>query len=93
MWFRNLHLYRVHAVAGIDGGCIAERVEAQAARPLGGSESRRIGWTPPAGRASSRQQLYHHLQGQYLLTALRRDNVDRLLEWLGGEAGQAQEAS
>ncbi|MDT8895445.1 recombination-associated protein RdgC [Halomonas sp. I1] len=75
MWFKNLHLYRVHAVAGIDGGCIADRVEAKESRPLGGSEARRIGWCPPGGRASTRRQLYHHLQGQYLLSALRQERI------------------
>ncbi|MDR5867261.1 recombination-associated protein RdgC [Halomonas koreensis] len=75
MWFKHLHLYRLHDVAHIDGGCIAEHVEAQESRPLGGSESRRLGWAPPAGRASSRRQLYHHLQGHYLLTALRQERI------------------
>ncbi|MDR5858181.1 recombination-associated protein RdgC [Halomonas eurihalina] len=75
MWFKNLQLYRVHAVAGIDGGCIDDRVEAKESRPLGGSEARRIGWCPPAGRASIRRQLYHHLQGQYLLSALRQERI------------------
>lgn len=91
MWFRNLHLYRLHDAPQLDAAALEQVLGEQAFRPLGGSEARRLGWSAPAGRAGT--QLLHELQGHRLLTAQRRDNVDRLLEWLGGEAGQAQEAS
>lgn len=74
MWFKHLHLYRLHDVAEILG---LERLEKalseNAYRPLGGSEARRCGWVPPAGRNGS--QLCHELQGHRLLTMLRQERI------------------
>ncbi len=71
MWFRNLHLYRLHNAEVIAPGVLEQILGEQTHRPLGGSEPRRIGWCPPAGRAGT--QLLHELQGQRLMTALRQE--------------------
>jgi recombination associated protein RdgC len=39
----------------------------------GGSEARRLGWCPPAGRAGT--ALLHELQGQRLMTVLRQERL------------------
>ncbi|SHK52617.1 recombination associated protein RdgC [Halomonas caseinilytica] len=71
MWFKNLHLYRLHDAPGLDDAYLEGLLTAQAYRPLGGSEARRIGWTAPAGRGS--EVLCHELQGHRLLTAVRQE--------------------
>ncbi|CBV42607.1 recombination-associated protein RdgC [Halomonas elongata] len=73
MWFKHLHLYRLHGAPELDPTDLESALEAQAFRPLGGSEARRLGWTMPAGRAGT--QRLHELQGQRLLTALRQERL------------------
>ncbi|MBW5802232.1 recombination-associated protein RdgC [Halomonas elongata] len=74
MWFKNLHLYRLHDVAAEFAlGAFEESLACQAFRPLGGSEARRLGWTAPAGRAGT--YLCHELQGNRLITALRQERI------------------
>ncbi|MDR5867971.1 recombination-associated protein RdgC [Halomonas koreensis] len=73
MWFKHLHLYRLHDAPEIDAARLEEALGEQAYRPLGGSEARRLGWCPPAGRAGT--QLLHELQGQRLITALRQERL------------------
>ncbi|WP_027966667.1 recombination-associated protein RdgC [Halomonas halocynthiae] len=73
MWFKHLHLYRLHGAPQLDTAAFEEALNAQAFRPLGGSEPRRLGWCPPAGRAG--HQLLHELQGQRLMTALRQERL------------------
>ncbi|MDR5858781.1 recombination-associated protein RdgC [Halomonas eurihalina] len=73
MWFKHLHLYRLHGAPELDPSELETALEAQAFRPLGGSEARRLGWCAPAGRAST--QRLHELQGQRLLTALRQERL------------------
>ncbi|MBB3142782.1 recombination-associated protein RdgC [Halomonas organivorans] len=73
MWFRNLHLYRLHDVPDADAVVLEFFLSHQAYRPLGGSEARRLGWTAPAGRAST--LLCHELQGHRLITAQRQERI------------------
>ncbi|XKE47163.1 recombination-associated protein RdgC [Halomonas organivorans] len=73
MWFKHLHLYRLHGAPELDTARLEEALGEQAFRPLGGSEPRRLGWCAPAGRAGT--QLLHELQGQRLITALRQERI------------------
>ncbi|GEK74116.1 MULTISPECIES: recombination-associated protein RdgC [Halomonas] len=73
MWFKHLHLYRLHDAPELDAARLEEALGEQAFRPLGGSEARRLGWCAPAGRAGT--QLLHELQGQRLITALRQERL------------------
>ncbi len=73
MWFKHLHLYRLHDAPELDAAQLEEALAEQAFRPLGGSEARRLGWCAPAGRAGT--QLLHELQGQRLITALRQERL------------------
>ena len=73
MWFKHLHLYRLHDAPELDATSLETALDEQAFRPLGGSEARRLGWCTPAGRAGT--QLLHELQGQRLMTALRQERI------------------
>lgn len=73
MWFKHLHLYRLHGAPQLDAAALENALDEQAFRPLGGSEPRRLGWCAPAGRAG--QQLLHELQGQRLISALRQERL------------------
>ncbi|MBA2778943.1 recombination-associated protein RdgC [Billgrantia kenyensis] len=73
MWFKHLHLYRLHEAATIPAADLEEALAGQAARPPGSQEARRVGWCPPAGRAGT--ALLHELQGQRLLTMLRHERL------------------
>ncbi|GAA0567728.1 recombination-associated protein RdgC [Halomonas salifodinae] len=73
MWFRNLYLYRLHVQAEIDAAALEEALAQQTTRPLRGSEARRTGWAPPAGRRHER--LLHELQGHRLITAWRQERI------------------
>ncbi len=73
MWFKHLHLYRLHDAPELDAASLETALNEQAFRPLGGSEARRLGWSAPAGRAGT--QLLHELQGQRLMTALRQERI------------------
>ncbi|MHB0775392.1 recombination-associated protein RdgC [Halomonas sp. WWR20] len=72
MWFKTLHLYRLHSDA-VALPLLESALPEMAFRPVGPTESRRIGWAPPAGRGS--EQLVHELNGQRLLTALRQERL------------------
>ncbi|WP_442489850.1 recombination-associated protein RdgC [Halomonas litopenaei] len=73
MWFKHLHLYRLHDASTLDSEQLETALAEQAFRPLGGTEARRIGWTTPAGRGSDRY--LHELKGQRLMTALRQERI------------------
>ncbi|MBN8411030.1 recombination-associated protein RdgC [Halomonas denitrificans] len=73
MWFKHLHLYRLHDASTLDSEQLETALAEQAFRPLGSSEARRSGWTAPAGRGSDRY--LHELQGQRLMTALRQERI------------------
>ncbi|WP_346797929.1 recombination-associated protein RdgC [Halomonas sp. Bachu 37] len=74
MWFKHLHLYRLHGAPSIATAQLEEALSSQLARPLGGADARRMGWCAPAGRAGS-GQLLHELQGQRLMAALRQERL------------------
>ncbi|QTP55285.1 recombination-associated protein RdgC [Billgrantia sulfidoxydans] len=73
MWFKHLHLYRLHGSAGIPAADLEAALAEQVARSPGGQEARRVGWCPPAGRAGT--ALLHELQGQRLMTMLRHERL------------------
>ncbi|MCE8013398.1 recombination-associated protein RdgC [Halomonas daqingensis] len=73
MWFKHLHLYRLHGAAAIPAADLEEALAGQAARTPGSQEARRVGWCPPAGRAGT--ALLHELQGQRLMTMLRHERL------------------
>ncbi|GHE19705.1 recombination-associated protein RdgC [Halomonas urumqiensis] len=73
MWFKHLHLYRLHDAPGLDASALEDALAEQAARPLGGNDPRRMGWCAPAGRAGNAR--LHDLQGQRLMSALRQERL------------------
>jgi len=73
MWFKHLHLYRLHDAPELDAATLEEALAEHAARPLGGQDPRRLGWTFPGGRADTAR--LHELQGQRLLSALRQERL------------------
>lgn len=73
MWFKHLHLYRLHDAPTLDAATLEEALAEHAARPLGSQDPRRLGWTAPAGRAGTAR--LHELQGQRLLSALRQERL------------------
>lgn len=73
MWFKHLHLYRLHDAPSLDAATLEDALTELAARPLGGSDPRRMGWTAPAGRAGT--ALLHDIQGQRLISALRQERL------------------
>ncbi|ATH77759.1 recombination-associated protein RdgC [Vreelandella venusta] len=76
MWFKHLHLYRLHDVQLLSPEQTATVLLDHAAKPLGNAEARRIGWTAPAGRMGG-GQLLHTLQndGHRLISALRQERL------------------
>lgn len=74
MWFKNLTLYRLHAVVEVSAEQIAEQMACYAAKPLGNADARRIGWAAPAGRLGDGQLLYE-TQGHRLISALRQERL------------------
>ena len=73
MWFKHLHLYRVHDAPTLSDADLTVALEEQAFRPLGGVEAKRMGWSAPAGRGS--QQRLHEIQGHRLMSALRQERL------------------
>lgn len=73
MWFKHLHLYRLHEAVALPLTTLEEALAEQAYRPLGGSEATRLGWRTPGGRRST--QYVHELQGHRLLSALRQERL------------------
>ena len=74
MWFKSLHLYRLHAAVAIELQQLAEQMACYTTKPLGNADARRIGWVSPAGRLGG-GQLVHELQGHRLLSALRQERM------------------
>ena len=73
MWFKNLQLYRVHNQQLLSPEQMAVILDEQRAKPLGNSDARRIGWTPPSGRLSN--WLMHGVHGHRLISALRQERL------------------
>ncbi|WP_339118535.1 recombination-associated protein RdgC [Halomonas sp. BMC6] len=76
MWFKHLHLYRLHDVQLLSPEQTATVLAEHAAKPLGNADARRIGWTAPAGRMGG-GQLLHTLQNDAhrLISALRQERL------------------
>ncbi|WP_438455384.1 recombination-associated protein RdgC [Vreelandella venusta] len=74
MWFKHLHLYRLHGAPELDSDTLANALDEHAAKPLGNADARRLGWTAPAGRLGGGQRL-HEIQGHRLLSALRQERL------------------
>lgn len=75
MRFKSLHLYRLHEAPQLDAATLEQILDELAARPIGGSEPRRMGWTFPGDRDWHGTHLLHELQGQRLITALRQERL------------------
>ncbi|MCK0745674.1 recombination-associated protein RdgC [Chromohalobacter nigrandesensis] len=73
MWFKHLHLYRLHDTTPIALEALESALEAFAFRPVSPSEGKRLGWQRPAGRHG--QQLAHEIQGHRLLSLLRQERL------------------
>ncbi|BBI61563.1 hypothetical protein HSBAA_28690 [Vreelandella sulfidaeris] len=74
MWFKHLHLYRLHDAPEITSDALASALQEHAAKPLGNADARRLGWTAPAGRLGG-GQLVHEIQAHRLLSALRQERL------------------
>ncbi|WP_404462968.1 recombination-associated protein RdgC [Vreelandella aquamarina] len=76
MWFKHLHLYRLHGMQLLSPEQTAELLAEHASKPLGNADARRIGWASPAGRMGG-GQLLHTLQndGHRLISALRQERL------------------
>lgn len=73
MWFKHLHLYRLHDASVIALEALTRAMAEHAHRPLGSVEARRLGWAAPAGRGS--EQCVHEINGQRLLSALSQERL------------------
>ena len=74
MWFKHLHLYRLHDAPELSSEALASALQEHAAKPLGNADARRLGWTAPAGRMGG-GQLVHEIQSHRLLSALRQERL------------------
>lgn len=73
MWFKHLHLYRLHDSSPAPLDMLEEALAAYAFRPVNGLEAKRSGWAAPAGRGSDR--LVHEIQGHRLITMCRQERL------------------
>ncbi|TDX29147.1 recombination associated protein RdgC [Modicisalibacter xianhensis] len=73
MWFKTLHLYRVHDAVALALPVLNEALQEQAFRPLGSVEAKRMGWIAPTGRGS--EVFAHEVSGQRLLSAQRQERL------------------
>ena len=73
MWFKHLHLYRLHDEQVIPLDALEDALDAQAFRPVGPNEAKRAGWSRPAGRHG--RSLVHEIQGHRLLTLSRQERL------------------
>lgn len=74
MWFKHLHLYRLHDAPELSSDALASALQEHSAKPLGNADARRLGWTAPAGRLGA-GQLVHEIQSHRLLSALRQERL------------------
>lgn len=74
MWFKHLHLYRIHEQQLLSSEQMAVVLDEHRAKPLGNADARRIGWAAPAGRLGG-GQLLHEIQGHRLIRALRQERM------------------
>jgi len=74
MWFKHLHLYRIHEQQLLSPEQMALILDEHRAKPLGNADARRLGWAAPAGRLAG-GQLLHEIQGHRLISALRQERL------------------
>lgn len=74
MWFKHLHLYRLHEAEKLSAEQLANALGDHVAKPLANADARRIGWAAPAGRLGG-GQLLHEIQGHRLISALRQERM------------------
>ncbi|MFI0474653.1 recombination-associated protein RdgC [Halomonas sp. HMF6819] len=76
MWFKHLHLYRLHEHQLLSHAQMSELLNEHAIKPLGSADARRLGWTAPAGRLAGGQLLHSVANyGHRLLSALRQERM------------------
>ncbi|WP_447556392.1 recombination-associated protein RdgC [Vreelandella sp. EE22] len=76
MWFKSLHLYRLHDVRVLSSTDLQASLVPCITRPLGSADGRRLGWTAPSGRLGSGQLLHTVDNGGHLLfSALRQERL------------------
>ena len=75
MWFTNLHLFRLHDAPQLEFEALLDAMAEHAARPLHGSDSRRLGWSAIASSDWHGDARLVELQGHRLLTALRQERI------------------
>lgn len=73
MWFKHLHLYRVHDSPSLSSDDFSAALDAQAFRPLSGAQAKHMGWSAPAGRGS--EQRLHEIHAHRLISALRQERL------------------
>ncbi|MGJ8513651.1 recombination-associated protein RdgC [Carnimonas bestiolae] len=73
MWFKHLHLYRVHDQPNLDEAALEQALSAQLFQPVSKHEAKRTGFSAPGGRNSTR--LVHEIAGQRLLRLRRQERV------------------
>lgn len=74
MFFKHLHLYRVHDQQAVASADIYELLLRNESKPLGSIDARRMGWVAPTGRLSNGGLIFYS-QGHMLLTALRQERI------------------
>ena len=65
MWFKHLHLYRVHTSDTLTLPLLNDALTGHRFRPVGPHDAARYGWSAPAGRDSD--TLVHEVQGHRLI--------------------------
>lgn len=65
MWFKHLHLYRVHDSDILPLDQLSDMLAEHRFHPVGPHEARRYGWSAPAGRGSDK--LVHEVQGHRMI--------------------------
>lgn len=73
MWFKHLHLYRVHEQPSLNESELEQALSAQLFQPVGKYEAKRTGFGAPGGRNDTR--LVHEIAGQRLLRVRRQERV------------------
>ena len=66
MWFKHLHLYRLHDAPELSSDELASALQEHAAKPLGNADARRLGWTAPAGRLGAGQLVHAPPHAMYV---------------------------
>lgn len=73
MWFKHLHLYRLHEAPALSEQQLEDALAAHAFTPVGNHEAKRVGFGMPAGKSGTR--LVHEIAGQRLIRLKRQDRI------------------